>query len=307
MVTTLAGVNIFLLKAELDRLVSEFVKTYGDLGLERLDGEDVSYERIMEATQSLPFLASKKMVVLKEGSANKEFTANIEQVLSTVPDSTDLVILEPNLDKRTVYYKALKGKTDFKEFSELDSGGLPNWLVSQAKSWGGSLSLNDARYLVERVGANQQLLNNELDKLLSYSANVNKETINLLTEAAPHSTVFELLDAAFAGNPKRALSLYADQRAQQMEPQYILAMITWQLYILSIVKTAGQRSPDEIAREARLSPFVVRKTQTIASKLALAQVKTLVHDALELDVRLKSETIDADEALQDFLLDISQL
>jgi DNA polymerase III delta subunit len=49
---------------------------------------------------------------------------------------------------------------------------------------------------------------------------------------------------------------------------------------------------------------VVQKTQRIASKLSLGDVKNLVRDALELDVRLKSQSIDADEALQYFLLTI---
>lgn len=294
-----------MLKTELQRLISAFVAEHGDLALERLDGEESSYERIQEAVQSLPFLASKKLVVLKDASANKDFTEHIEAVLKDIPESTDLIIVEPKVDKRTAYYKALKAKTDFKEYHELDVPGLAAWLVQAAKARQAALSPADARYLVERVGSNQQLLGNELDKLIYYQPAITRETINLLTEAAPTSSIFELLDAAFNGNARRTMQLYQDQRAQQMEPQYILAMLAWQLHILAVVKTAGQRSADEIAREARLSPFVVRKTQNIARQLALGEVKKLVHDALALDVRLKSEQIDADEALQHFLLTLS--
>ena len=83
-----------------------------------------------------------------------------------------------------------------------------------------------------------------------------------------------------------------------------MAMLAWQLHVLATVKVAGDKSADEIAREAKLSPFVVRKTVMIAKKISLAEVKKLVRRALELDVRMKSQNIDADEALQHFLLTI---
>ena len=60
-----------MLKAELERLVAACVKESGDFGVERLDGEEVAYGRVTESLQSLPFLATKKVVVLKNGGANK--------------------------------------------------------------------------------------------------------------------------------------------------------------------------------------------------------------------------------------------
>lgn len=305
MKVTLTGSNGFALKSELDRLVSAFVEEHGDLALERLDGEEASFERIQEAVQSLPFLAPKKMVVIKRGSSCKQLTEEIDRILDTIPETTELILVEPKLDKRLSYYKTLKAKTRFQEFGDMDGSNLASWLVKSVKEQGGNLSLADARYLVDRVGANQQLLAGELEKLLNYEPAIKRETIDLLTEQSPQSTIFELLDAAFAGNSKQALKLYADQRAQQMEPQYIMAMLAWQLHILAIVKTGGQRSPEEIAREAKLNPYVVRKSQQVTRRLSLPALKDMVGRALDLDVRLKSESIDADEALQHFLLTLS--
>lgn len=305
MVITLTGNNSFLLKSELDKLVQRFIADHGDFAVEKLDGEEVSYDRIMESVQSLPFLASKKLVILHNGQANKQLTENIEALISSITDSTDLVIVEPKLDKRLGYYKVLKKKTDFKEFLELDPHALATWLVKTASDKVGQLKQADARYLVERVGANQQLLSYELEKLLAYQPTITKDAIDALTEQSPQSTIFELLDAAFAGNIKRAINLYQGQRAAQVEPQQILAMIAWQLHILALVKTARERSSDEIAKETGVSPFVVRKSQTIASRLSLAELKKLLRDLLEIDVQLKSQPIDPDEALQNYLLRLS--
>lgn len=304
MITVLTGSNSFLLNHTLRGLIAAFVAEHTDLGMEKLDGEEASFDRMREALESLPFLASKKLVVLQQPSANKEFLEKAVDLLSNAPDTTDVIIIEPKLDKRLSYYKFLKKKSDFKEFNELDERGLAAWLVAAAKEQGGSLSTADARYLVERVGANQQFLSNELTKLLSYDPAVTRHTIDLLTEPTPTSTIFELLDAALAGRTKRALELYAEQRAMKVEPQQIIAMLAWQLHVLALVKTAGNRDPGVIAKEAKLNPFVVRKTQGIARRLTLADIKALIRHTLQLDIRLKSQLIDADEALQSLILEL---
>lgn len=306
MITTASGVNSFALQQELQRLVSSFVNEHGDMALEKLDGEEVELNRLSESLESIPFLSAKKMVVLRRPSANKLFVEKAEAMLTNVPETTDVIIVEPKLDKRSSYYKFLQKNTDYKEFNELDEFGLSKWLVEQAKASSGSLSQNDAKYLVERVGLNQQFLSNELEKLLSYDTSITRQTIDLLTEPTPQSTIFELLDAAFAGNTKKALHIYQEQRALKVEPIQIIAMLAWQLHVLAIVKTAGQRDANEIAQEAKLNPFVVRKTQNIARNISLSETKQLISNVLELDIRLKSESIDADDALKNLLIQISQ-
>jgi DNA polymerase III subunit delta len=306
-IITLTGENAFGLKRELNELVAAFLREHGGMALERLDGEEASFERVQEALQSVPFLSSRKMVVLRTPGANKQFAEHAERLLTELPETTDVILVEPKLDKRLSYYKFLKKGTDFREFLPLDRAGLARWLVQTVKEQNGSLSLADAGHLIDRVGANQQLLAGELEKLLLYAPHITRATIDVLTDATPQSTIFELLEAAFAGNARRALELYDEQRAMKVEPQQIIAMLSWQLHVLALVKTAGDRLPDQIAREAKLNPFVVRKTSAIARKLSLAVLKQLITNLLEIDVRLKREPLDADEALQHFLLKLSQI
>jgi DNA polymerase-3 subunit delta len=305
MVTVLTGENSFMLQQELRRIVGGFVAEHTDMALEQLDGEEAEYDRMREALQSLPFLSSKKLVVLRKPSANKQFAEAAETLLTELSDSTDVLIIEPKPDKRTSYFKFLKKHTELTDYPELDVPQLAKWLVQTAKEQTGNLSISDATYLVERVGANQQLLSNELAKLLQYDTNITRTTIDLLTERTPQSTIFELLDAALAGHSKKALELYHEQRSMKVEPQQILALLGWQLHILALVKTAGERDPGEIARDAKLNPFVVRKSQGIVRRMTLAELKKLIHEVLNLDIRLKSESIDADEALQNLILTLN--
>ena len=305
MIVTLTGENAYALRAELDGIVQGFLAEHDEFGVERLDGEEADYGRLQEALTSLPFLADKKLVVLRRPGANKEFTEHAEELLAGVPETTDVVILEPKLDKRLAYYKLLKSKTDFREFKELDAAGLARWLVSEAGKQGAKISPADANYLVQRVGANQQLLGNELTKLMLYNPQISRQSIDLLTEATPQSTIFELLEAAFAGNAKRTMQLYQEQRVQKVEPPQIIAMLAWQLHVLALIKAAHDRSADQIAADAKLSPYVVKRSQAIARRLTLAELKTLVADLLAIDVRSKTSAFDADEALQNYLLKLA--
>lgn len=305
MVTTLTGTNSYTRSRALRDVVARFEAAEGDMALERLDGEEATIERIGEALTSLPFLSNKKMVVLQRGSANKQFTEKAADLLKNVPETTEVIVVEPKLDKRLGYYKYLKKETDYQEFNELDQHGLARWLTEQAKAQKGSLSQSDAAYLVARVGQNQQMLDSELTKLLLYAPAVTRQTIDALTEATPQSTIFELLEAAFSGNTQRALALYAEQRALKVEPQQIIAMLAWQLHILALIKTSGQKSPESIAAEAKVSPYVVKKSTIIARGLTVVRLKQLVADLLEIDKRSKRETFDSNAALQHYLLTLA--
>jgi DNA polymerase III delta subunit len=305
MIITITGANDFARKAELHRLVQEFVAEHTDMAVERFDSDETDAARMRESIASLPFLTARKLVLLHEPGKQKAFAEAIADVVNDAPETTDVIIVEPKLDKRLSYYKTLKKATDFRDFTELDAVGLASWASDYVKERSGNMQLVDARFLIDRVGSNQQLLKQELDKLLNYDPTITKATIELLCETAPQSTIFELLDAAFSGNTKRMLELYKEQRALKVEPQAIIAMLAWQLHILAIIKAAGPRSIDDIARSAKLNPFVVRKSQNLIRNLATDKLREMVAGLLDLDIKLKSTAIDADEVLQLYMLRVS--
>jgi DNA polymerase-3 subunit delta len=312
MTTTLTGLNSFALQTALQSFINDFIDEHGEFALERIDGEVVSMDRITEAVSSLSFLSPKKMIVLRTPSANKQFVELVEGFLSQISDTTELIIVEPKLDKRSSYYKFLKKSTEFREYYEPDSSGLAQWLVKLASQNKVLITVSEARYLVERVGGNQQMLSNEMAKLcLAASAEndskpvISRGLIELMTETSPQSKIFDLLDAAFANSPKRALSLYADQRAQKVEPQVILAMLARQLQQVALMKTAGKRTVNEVAADSKLSVYPLQKSSAIAQRLTLLQLRKLIDDLLAIDVRSKREALDLDDALQQFILTIN--
>lgn len=307
MIVTITGPNDLQRKRALDELVAAFVTEHGDMAVERLDGEEIDAGRMREAVASLPFLSAKKLVVLREPSKQKAFAEAIADIIPEVADTTDVIMYESKLDKRSSYYKLLKRDTDYREFGDLDANGLVSWATAYVQEQGGTLSPADAKMLIDRVGANQQMLQSELTKLLYYSPAITRQTIELLTERLPQSTMFELLDAAFAGKTTRAFELYREQRSLRIEPQAILAMLAWQLHILVVVKAGllAKKAPDAIAKEAGINPFVVRKSQAAVRAISMGRLKVLVSDLLALDMQLKRAPLDADQALQLYILQLA--
>ena len=301
MIVVLTGSNDYMRNLALKQLKADFLSTNDEFSLEVIDASEVDTARIIDSVASVPFLADRRMIILSNVGSAKYLADDIVRVLDAVADTTDLIIDERKFDKRLALYKTLKKRADLKEYNELDEGQLAKWLVTEAKHRQASLNIADARYLIGRTGSNQMMLDSELDKLISYDPTITKSSIDILVYPTPSSSIFDLLDAAFAGNHVRALELYDDQRRQLVGPQEIMGMIAWQLHIIAVVKF---NSSADIASKSKINPYVVQKTSRITSRLSESQVKRLVKSATELDYRLKSSAIDADDAVQHFLLTI---
>ncbi len=304
MITTLAGPNDFLIELELKNLVDEFKKKNDEISIEQIDGAETEYSAILETINSLSFLFPNKLTILRRGSNNKQFTELIEHTLKEIPETNELVIIEPNIDKRTSYFKNLKKLTDFKMYEELDSSQLARWVEQTTKSNGGSIKNSDARYLIELAGNNQLKLSNEINKLVSYNQEITKQSIDDLVDPIPQTTIFQLLDASFSGKSKEILRIYDEQKSQKVSPQQVIAMLTWQIHILAMIKAAGNASSSEIASKTKTSPYVVGKSMTLARNMTMNEIRKLTEDLLELDIKLKNQTVDADDALLQLLLTI---
>ena len=302
MIISLTGPNSYLALERLNQLRAQFIADRGELAVERIDASDIDTQVIFDAVSSLPFLTSKKMVVVSQLGTNKSASEKIEQIISATESSTELIIYEPLPDRRTSFYKSLKTMTKMEEFKELDAYQLATWLVEKSHKLESKISHADANYLLERVGLNQSILSTELEKLSLYEPRITRQNIDLLTDKAPQSKIFDLLDAAFSGNKQRALELYEDQQAQRVEPQTILALIVWQLHLLALAKYGANKSSGEIASEAKLNPYPIAKAEALARKITQQKLVEMVDEVAEIDLKSKTSAIDIDEALKNLVI-----
>ncbi|HEX5456417.1 MAG TPA: DNA polymerase III subunit delta [Candidatus Saccharimonadales bacterium] len=305
MVRVFVGPNSYALREAVKSARDKFMEKYGDLALEVIDGEESSYEHILMAIESVPFLAPKKMLIIYGLGNIKEAVENLDALIEAASENDELIIVEPKPDKRSSYFKNLKKNTQLTEFKDPDEGELAHWLVEHAKNRGAELSSADAAYLVQRIGGSQQRAANELNKLIDYGAVISRETIDYMTEASPQTSVFNLLDAAFGGNAGKAIKIYEEQRTQGEEPIKIMAMLIWQMHLVALVDSAGGRTDQEIMAASGLKPFTLNKSKSIARKMGRQRIKAALSRLVELDRQLKSTSIDADDALKDLLISIS--
>jgi DNA polymerase-3 subunit delta len=110
------------------------------------------------------------------------------------------------------------------------------------------------------------------------------------------------MDAAVGGTKKRALERYAEQRAQKVEPQAIMAMIAWQLELIALAHLGKAKAANQIARDAGVSPYPVQKAQRLAAKLDRGKLTEMINTAAEFDYKSKTVTFDLDEALKTYIV-----
>lgn len=306
MIQILTGNNSYLLKSERSDIVNKFTTKHGEHSVELIDGTKQKLDDLMASVQSMPFLASAKLVVVDDIADNADMVGNIENILDQVIDEVHLLIYLPSVDKRSSLYKTLKKQPGFTELGKLTESQLQEWLIDLAKQKGYQLNSSDARYMIEFVGDNQLKLAKELDKIGCYNKHITRETIEKLAVKSISSNTFDMLDAAFSGNSARAIEYYKEQRLLGVEPQPILGAIVWQLRVLLAIKYSNL-DINQIAKLSKFSPYSLRKSEALAKKLSKNDLKKLVGEILLLDVASKSKPINIDEAINMKLIEIGKL
>lgn len=304
MIITITGDNQHRVRAEVTSVIKAFISQHGSLAVERFVANEAEVEQILSAVSATSLLSPQKLVLIQDFETNKTLIESVEGLVEMTPQDTTLVIEIGKLDKRLSYGKFLKKNSDYREFANLSHQEVVGWLAEAAKDKDGQIDRATAQYLVDFIGADQERLSNELDKLILFDPKITKATIDQLSERQPSSTVFELLDAGFKGQQKKAMNLYQEQRRQQLEPLAIIGMIGWQLHVLALVKTGKDKSAAEIAKDAGVHPFVVQKSVDLARNMTLAKLRQLVHHAVVLEERLKSVSMNADDAVMHYLLSL---
>lgn len=303
MVFVLTGPNTHLISHELNQRISEFASKHGE-SIERFDGSEITtIDSVLDAVRSISFLESRKLVIVKDFGQNKDLTERVQEIVEQTADSTELILVDTKLDKRTGAYKYLQKNTDMRVFGELSPQELERWIMAQANEAGAELKPQYARLLIDRAGTNQQLLKSEIDKLILANKQIDKELIELLVEPTPQSKVFSLLEELFQGRAKKAWELYEDQRAQGEEPQKIIGMITWQLQQLVYAMFAPVKTK-EVLIEAGMSPYTAQKSLTQIKNITQKNLGYYIQQLALLDAQNKTSA-DVESALAVYFSDVS--
>lgn len=297
MVHVLVGNNFFGMKSAIDKIVTDFKTKNGNLNIEKFDGSENEQADFLASLNSMSLFGDDKLVIIENFETYKSLSEDLNKFLDTVDDQVTLIIVEKQIDKRSSYYKNLKKLPGFKEFGDPSEAGLLAWIKNYTDSLGGQISTADAQYLVDRIGPNQTLLEREITKLVQYSKDVNRQSIDLLTDATPSTKIFDLVDRAFAGRVDQALKIYDDQRAQRVEPQAILGMLIWQMHLVAVC-AVSDKSSSQLAAETGLKEFSLSKAKNIAMRMKRSGVEKFLDLLADIEITSKKQTYNLDDGLK---------
>ncbi len=182
MITVLHGPNKYAINQKLIELKTEFIKKYGEHGVETLDPGQLEPDQLSSMLTGVTLFSSNRFVVIRDLISYKALAEQLGIVLKSIPEEVEVVLLEKQVDKRTSLYKFLKKEVNVYEFSELDEVQLTNWIQAEVKSHSGIIDTSAARFLTQYIGLDQSRALQEINKLIAYDPIITKETIKELVE-----------------------------------------------------------------------------------------------------------------------------
>jgi DNA polymerase-3 subunit delta len=294
MIIYLYGDNSFGISRQARLLKQKYLDSTGPEGdLESIDVAEKGINTLLGGLSVMPMFVSSRLILASNLAKAKPTSEQIDEIISSTAESTNLVIIDPKPDKRTVMYKKLSKLKGAKEFKNLTGGELIRWVTSEAKRRGAEITTADAKYLADMVGEDQWTLNNEIDKLTSYNHKITKTTIDELAVPSLENNTFVLTEALASKDLSRVLKLYKDIKLQGHADQLILGAITYQYrtIMLALLKDS------ELNRAYKMSPYSLSKSQPLASKYDLDDIKKAYKIIADSDMATKSGELSSAEAM----------
>ncbi len=298
------GEEEFIKEQALDRLINSLIpKEFRDLNYEMIDGIEVEPDDIINACETLPFMSSKRIIVVKDFYlfGNKKGTSDQEeQMLNYIRNANEATCLifycHGDVDKRRALYKYIKKTGKAYEFTRLKNRELIQWVSQKFKENGKRISQYCVNYFIDRVGNDLDKVYNEILKLVDYVGNsetIDKEAIDRVVTPSLEQSIFKLVDAIGEKRSSQALILLKDllHGGQGVAP--ILAMIARQFRLIMQCKEYYRQgySADVISSKLGQPGFVVKKCIAQSRNFTMEQLRGGLSLCLELDYGIKSGRI----------------
>jgi DNA polymerase-3 subunit delta len=258
-----------------------------DFDYERLEGEATTGAALLNAVGTLPVLAPKRLVVLREPEAGRAKARGIGdaliEALSAVESNNDvvLVILAAKVDRRTRWVKKLGSAAVVQ--CDPPSGGraIAAFVAAEAKRQGIALDKPAVALLVERSGPHLLLLRQEIAKAGLLAAPGEKVTAKHVAESTAdvaEEPIWDLTDAIGEGRCGDALALLGKLVRSGGAPPAILGAFVNHFRKLVRVRSGGNVPGP---------PFVVRKLESQSRRFSQNRLIACLRAIHQPDLALK--------------------
>jgi DNA polymerase-3 subunit delta len=286
MITVLTGENSF----EIQQALRVYARAF-DGTAEYIDGTELELKQLPDLLMGATLFANKRLVIIKQLSDNKAIWPELSDWLPRVSDDIHLILVEAKPDKRTKSYKDLikaATVTEFKPWTERDTAKAEQWVAGEAKVLSCEIDQASIRTLVQRVGPDQWLLYQALQKL-SVLDRVTPEVIAEVIEANPVENVFDLFESALRGNTAKVGHMIKTLELTE-DPYRLFGLLSGQAFQLAALAVAGDKSSSEVAKDLGVHPYGLGKLTTYARSLGRSGVKKVIAAFAEADTGMKTSS-----------------
>lgn len=287
-----------------------------ELNTSILDGSKVTMGELRHACDSVPFMSDRRMVIVHglllhlrpkrkargrtptkdaDPAWRRTFLEDLEGYLPTLPETSRLFFVEDEtLQPSHPILKLAKQEGQKRAYVRHFRAprDLAGWVRRRAEAKGGTLSSEAVAMLVDLVGDDLRLLDQEIEKLILYADGrpATTDDVHVLVSRAIETSIFDLVDCLGQNQAGRALELLRQLLDEGKEPLYVLAMLARQVRILvQVSELRGQgKNESEIVRRMGLHPYPVKKAISQARYLEMAQLESAHRLLIETDWAIKT-------------------
>lgn len=265
-----------------------------EFNVHRLSGKALDLEQLRAACGALPFLSSRRLIVVEQAEKIPANEAEaFTQLLDELPDTAALLFIEQlqsdrGRDKKKpsflhAWTKKHSAKAYVREFMNPKGSAFIDWLSARSE---GRIEQDAAQLLSHYVEEDPLLAEQELQKLLNFVNDerpIAVEDVERLTPSRGHLDIFAVVDKLGdrQGTLPRLQRLLEDQ-----DPAYVFLMLVRQFRLMILARRAIEIGEDPLAA-MKVPPFVARKVSAQSQQFSTSELKLIYQRLLDLDVSVK--------------------
>ncbi|MDR7857097.1 DNA polymerase III subunit delta [Tissierella sp.] len=317
------GEEEYLMHEVIDILKHKFVDiSFEAINYIVIDGKDARFDNILNACETLPFMSSKKIVVIKDISEIIENDENdVDKIMGSYIEGLDdylcLIIMDRSnkLKKTSKLYKALNKLGGVVEFTKLKGKELNLRVEKKLKEYNKKISNGNLSYFLQQstyteYNSTKSLydLENELLKVINFSTGneISKEDIDLTLTKTLDTNIFNLLSSINKRDGDSALRIFNEMYISNEPVQRILFMIIRQLRLMLGYKLYKEKGYNDgaIQEKLQIKPYEFKKISSQAQSFSELHLRNGLDYILELDVKQKTSSHDEKLALEMLIINL---
>ena len=272
--------------------------TEGDtMNFSRFEGKEAQVPALIDLAETMPFFAEHRVILVEDSGFFKNAAPQLAEYLPDMPETTCMIFIEKEVDKRSKTYKSLKDIGRMVEFKTPDEKMLTRWVLTVLQKNGKKLTQPTMQLFLEKAGNSMGNIDQELEKLICYVGDreiIQMDDVEEICTGQTENRIFDMIHMMAEKRQKEALELYYDLLALKEPPMRILFLLVRQFNILLQVKTmvAAGMEQNQIADRAGLRSFTIRRYRSEAGHFSVQKLKEALRDCARAEEDVKTGRLD---------------